>query len=32
MLSFPVPPSQADELVACAESAPFGREQETIVD
>ena len=32
MLSFPIPPSQADQLVACAESAPYGRGQETIVD
>ena len=32
VLSVPVPPAQASALVACAESAPYGRGQETIVD
>jgi hypothetical protein len=31
-LAFPVPPAQAERLVAIAEVAPFGRGEETVID
>ncbi len=32
MLSFPVPPAQAQQLIASAERAPFGKGDQTLVD